>query len=169
MKKSEWLDCQRNEFFPKQKGIPSLVKIEHKNTATLDSVRSKKKSKVAVLQLEHNTVTSVRLEAGDRVGVKLPVVCRTSHQCSAKASNATVTRWRCAAICAERQTNLISQDLEIHIRSKKRIKGQNFCQTIDYLSFHRFYQSIKRQICHYLITFSCATFCINKTARCRKE
>ena len=51
MKKSEWLDCQRNEFFPKQKGIPSLVKIEHKNTATLDSARSKKKSKVAVLQL----------------------------------------------------------------------------------------------------------------------
>ena len=51
MKKSKWLDCQRNEFFPKQKGIPSLVKIEHKNTATLDSARSKKKSKVAVLQL----------------------------------------------------------------------------------------------------------------------
>ena len=53
MKKSEWLDCQRNEFFPKQRGIPSLVKIEHKNTATLDSARSKKKSKVAVLQLHH--------------------------------------------------------------------------------------------------------------------
>ena len=52
MKKSEWLDCQRNEFFPKQKEIPSLVKIEHKNTATLDSARSKKKSKVAVLQLD---------------------------------------------------------------------------------------------------------------------
>ena len=52
MKKSVWLDCQRNEFFPKQKGIPSLVKIEHKNTATLDSARSKKKSKVAVLQLQ---------------------------------------------------------------------------------------------------------------------
>ena len=42
MKKSEWLDCQGNEFFPKQKGTPSLVKIEHKNTATLDSARSKK-------------------------------------------------------------------------------------------------------------------------------
>ena len=54
-------------------------------------------------------------------------------------------------------------------RSKKRIKGQNFCQMIDYLSFHRFYQSIKRQICHYFITFSCATFCINKTARCRRN
>ena len=53
MKKSERLDCQGNEFFPKQKGTPSLVKIEHKNTATLDSVRSKKKSKVAVLQLTH--------------------------------------------------------------------------------------------------------------------
>ena len=51
MKKSEWLDCQGNEFFPKQKGTPSLVKIEHNNTATLDSARSKKKSKVAVLQL----------------------------------------------------------------------------------------------------------------------
>ena len=51
MKKSKWLDCQGNVFFPKQKGTPSLVKIEHKNTATLDSARSKKKSKVAVLQL----------------------------------------------------------------------------------------------------------------------
>ena len=45
------LDCQGNEFFPKQKGTPSLVKIEHKNTATLDSARSKKNQKVAVLQL----------------------------------------------------------------------------------------------------------------------
>ena len=45
MKKSEWLDCHGNEFFPKQKGTPSLVKIEHKNTATLDSVRSKKNLK----------------------------------------------------------------------------------------------------------------------------
>ena len=43
MKKSKLLDCQGNEFFPKQKGTPSLVKIEHKNTATLDSARSKKK------------------------------------------------------------------------------------------------------------------------------
>ena len=51
MKKSKWFDCQGNEFFPKQKGTPSPVKIEHKNTATLDSARSKKKSKVAVLQL----------------------------------------------------------------------------------------------------------------------
>ena len=57
MKKSKWLDCQGNEFFPKQKGTPSLVKIEHKNTATLDSARSKKKSKVAVLQLVNNAVT----------------------------------------------------------------------------------------------------------------
>ena len=52
MKKSKWLDCQGNKFFPKQKGTPSLVKIEHKNTATLDSAISKKKSKVAVLQLD---------------------------------------------------------------------------------------------------------------------
>ena len=58
MKKSKWLDCQGNEFFPKQKGTPSLVKIEHKNTATLDSARSKKKSKVAVLQLGCTTVSS---------------------------------------------------------------------------------------------------------------
>ena len=50
MKKSKWLDCQGNEFFPKQKGTPILVKIEHKNTATLDSA-DQKKSKVAVLQL----------------------------------------------------------------------------------------------------------------------
>ena len=62
MKKSKWLDCQGNEFFPKQKGTPSLVKIEHKNTATLDSARSKKKSKVAVLQLtvsNHNAGRTV--------------------------------------------------------------------------------------------------------------
>ena len=52
MKKSEWLDCQGNKFLQKQKGTPSLVKIEHKNTATLDSAKSKKKSKVAVLQLQ---------------------------------------------------------------------------------------------------------------------
>ena len=45
MKKSKWLDWQGNEFFPKQKGTPSLVKIEHKNTATLDSARSKKNLK----------------------------------------------------------------------------------------------------------------------------
>ena len=46
MKKCKWLDCQGNEFFPKQKGTPSLVKIEHKNTQP-----DRKKSKVAVLQL----------------------------------------------------------------------------------------------------------------------
>ena len=45
MTKSKWMDCQGNEFFPKQKGTPSLVKIEHKNTATLDSARSKKNLK----------------------------------------------------------------------------------------------------------------------------
>ena len=61
MKKSEWLDCQGNEFFPKQKGTPSLVKIEHKNTATLDSARSKKKSKVAVLQLSTISTTQLRV------------------------------------------------------------------------------------------------------------
>ena len=57
MKKSKWLDCQGNEFFPKLKGTPSLVKIEHKNTATLDSARSKKKYKVAVLQLSYRHTT----------------------------------------------------------------------------------------------------------------
>ena len=61
MKKSKWLNCQGNEFFPKQKGTPSLVKIEHKNTATLDSTRSKKKSKVAVLQLIRS-MNACRLE-----------------------------------------------------------------------------------------------------------
>ena len=35
----------RKRVFPKQKGTPSLVKIEHKNTATLDSARSKKNLK----------------------------------------------------------------------------------------------------------------------------
>ena len=52
MKKSEWLDCQRKEFSPNKRGFHHLVKIEHKNTATLDSARSIKKSKVAVLQLQ---------------------------------------------------------------------------------------------------------------------
>ena len=58
MKKSKWLDCQGNEFFPKLKGTPSLVKIEHKNTATLYSARSKKKYKVAVLQLKAKVMRS---------------------------------------------------------------------------------------------------------------
>ena len=35
----------RKRVFPKQKGTPSLVKIEHKNTATLDSARSKRNLK----------------------------------------------------------------------------------------------------------------------------
>ena len=43
----------KKRVFPKTKGgLSSLFKIEHKNTATLDSARSKKKSKVAVLQLK---------------------------------------------------------------------------------------------------------------------
>ena len=52
VKKSKWLDCQGNEFFPKQKGTPSLVKIEHKNTATLDSARSKKNRSSATRLLQ---------------------------------------------------------------------------------------------------------------------
>ena len=60
MKKSKWLACQGNEFFPKLKGTPSLVKIEHKNTATLDSARSKKKYKVAVLQLVDRVISLLR-------------------------------------------------------------------------------------------------------------
>ena len=60
MKKSKWLDFQGNEFFPKQKGTPSLVKIEHKNTATLDSARSKK-NKVAVLQLQYTLHSESKL------------------------------------------------------------------------------------------------------------
>ena len=86
MKKSEWLDCQRNEFFPKQKGIPSLVKIEHKNTATLDSARSKKKSKVAVLQLQ----TAQMHEALEKIFYeKFPYIIRKTwlhpmviHECA---------------------------------------------------------------------------------------
>ena len=66
MKKSEWLDYQRKEFFPKQKGFHHLVKIEHKNTATLDSARSKKKSKVAVLQLGYRILS-----------ILLPGICDT--------------------------------------------------------------------------------------------
>ena len=69
MKKSKWLDCQGNEVFPKQKGTPSLVKIEHKNTATLDSARSKKKSKVAVLQL----VSTLHTILGGECSVETPV------------------------------------------------------------------------------------------------
>ena len=40
MKKSEWLDCHKKQVFPKtkggRKGTPSLCKIEHKSTATVD-------------------------------------------------------------------------------------------------------------------------------------
>ena len=53
MKKCKWLDCQGNEFFPKQNGTPSLVKIEHKNTATLDSARSKKNLKSQFCNYTH--------------------------------------------------------------------------------------------------------------------
>ena len=70
MKKSEWLDCQRNEFFPKQKGVPSPVKIGHKNTATLDSARSKKKSKVAVLQLGPPPTDSIELMPKTKRNIK---------------------------------------------------------------------------------------------------
>ena len=82
MKKSEWLDCQRNEFFPKQKGIPSLVKIEHKNTATLDSARSKKKSKVAVLQLYSSAENN---ESCDRLRVVLMAIDWWSVWCHIKS------------------------------------------------------------------------------------
>ena len=53
IKKSKWLDCQGNEFFPKQKGTPSLVMIEHKNTATLDSARSKRNLKSQFCNYPH--------------------------------------------------------------------------------------------------------------------
>ena len=67
MKKSEWLDCQRNEFFPKQKGIPSLVKIEHKNTATLDSARSKKNLKSQFCNYKCDSTVVGTLARGPRV------------------------------------------------------------------------------------------------------
>ena len=76
MKKSEWLDCQGNEFFfLKQKGTPSLVKIEHKNTATLDSARSKKKSKVAVLQL------IAKLNISENIFVMIGDIIDINHIC----------------------------------------------------------------------------------------
>ena len=79
VKKSEWLDCQGNEFFPKQKGTPSLVKIEHKNTATLDSARSKKKSKVAVLQLLSHLQITVSFTCDSVNRRKRPKV-RSNHK-----------------------------------------------------------------------------------------
>ena len=52
MKKSEWLDCQRKEFFPKQKGFPSPGQDRaQKHCDFRFSQIEKKKSKVAVLQL----------------------------------------------------------------------------------------------------------------------
>ena len=42
-------------------------------------------------------------------------------------------------------------------RSKKPLKGQNFCEKTENLSFHRYYLSVKRQICHYFLTiFPCS-------------
>ena len=84
MKKSEWLDCQRNEFFPKQKGIPSLVKTEHNKAATLDSASSEKKSKVAVLQLGP-TLTKIPGSAHGSKNNEISRVCvftgiRTDHR-----------------------------------------------------------------------------------------
>ena len=49
-------------------------------------------------------------------------------------------------------------------RSKKRIKEQNFCQTIEYLLFHRSgYLSNDRYVI--ILSLSCATFCINKNRK----
>ena len=69
MKKSKWLDCQGNEFFPKQKGTPSLVKIEHKNTATLDSARSKKNLKS---QFCNYTIPGILKWAPDKLACIIP-------------------------------------------------------------------------------------------------
>ena len=70
MKKSKWLDCQGNEFFQKQKGTPSLVKIEHKNTATLDSARSKKKilSRSSATSSQQAYTTLQHQESSDNYG-----------------------------------------------------------------------------------------------------
>ena len=59
MRKSKWLDCQGNEFFLKTKGDSITGQDRAQNTATLDSARSKKKSKVAVLQLEPKVLTCI--------------------------------------------------------------------------------------------------------------
>ena len=51
MKKSEWLDCQRKEFFPKQKGFPSPGQDRAQKHCDFRFSQMEKKSQVAVLQL----------------------------------------------------------------------------------------------------------------------
>ena len=94
MKKFEWLDCQGNEFFPKQKGTPSLVKIEHKNTATLDSARSKK-NLVAVLQLHIMKVLKWECTASPNLIV--------SYTCTMRMKNIRL------GTCRTKQTSLLKQ------------------------------------------------------------
>ena len=94
MKKSKWLDCQGNEFFPKQKGTPSLVKINHKNTATLDSARSKKNLKsqfcnydagmlehaFAQFRVKHCSKSHTCSQTRYRLRYAAPFVCNVSYR-----------------------------------------------------------------------------------------
>ena len=57
MKKSEWLDCQRKEFFPKQKRFPSPGQDRAQKHCDFRFSQIEKKSKVAVLQLTHDLLS----------------------------------------------------------------------------------------------------------------
>ena len=52
MKKSKWLDCQGNEFFPKTKGDSITGQDRAQKHCDFRFSQIEKKSKVAVLQLE---------------------------------------------------------------------------------------------------------------------
>ena len=59
MKKSEWLDCQRKEFFPKQKGFPSPGQDRAQKDCDFRFSQIEKKSKFAVLQLPQMSITTL--------------------------------------------------------------------------------------------------------------
>ena len=54
MKKSKWLDCQGNEFFPKTKGDSITGQDRAQKHCDFRFSQIEKKSKVAVLQLGSN-------------------------------------------------------------------------------------------------------------------
>ena len=54
MKKSEWLDCQGNEYFPKTKGDSITGQDREQKHCDFRFSQIEKKSKVAVLQLRPN-------------------------------------------------------------------------------------------------------------------
>ena len=53
MKKSKWLDCQGNEFFPKTKGDSITGQDRAQKHCDFRFSQIEKKSKVAVLQLTY--------------------------------------------------------------------------------------------------------------------